>query len=75
MRTIEIYPNQTLFDIALQECGDQEAAAGIALLNGLDVTDTPIAGTVLLLPDVLNRRVRKFYADNNIKPATKHLNN
>jgi hypothetical protein len=63
--------NQTLFDIALQHCGDQEAATAIALLNGIDVTDTPETGTELLLPDIVNRRVFKYYNDNKIKPATK----
>ena len=71
MRTINVQSNQTLFDIALQECGDQEAATGIALLNGLDVTATPPAGTPLLLPDAYNRGVCKYYTDNKIQPATK----
>lgn len=71
MRTIKTETNQTLFDIALQWCGDCEAAARIALMNGLDITDTPQAGTVLMIPEVINRRVFKYYNDNRIKPATK----
>ncbi len=71
MRTINIRQNQTLFDIALQECGNQSAAIDIALLNGIDITESPPFGTTLLLPDVINRRVLKYYQDNNIQPATK----
>ena len=70
MQIINIEPTQTLYDVALQECGDQSAAVDIALLNGIDVTDTPAPGTALLLPDIVNRRVGKYYSDNKIKPAT-----
>ena len=70
MRTINAQPNQTLYDIALQECGDQSAAIEIALLNNMDLTDVPETGTTLVLPEVVDRRVRKYYIDNKIKPAT-----
>lgn len=70
MRSINVEQGQTLYDIAIQYCGDQSAAIAIALLNNIDLTATLATGTALQIPAVVNRRVASYYANNNIIPAT-----
>lgn len=70
MQTITSKQGQTLWDIALQYCGDVSAAAEIGILNGMDVTFQPATGTSMVVPDVINKRVVKYFKDNRINPAT-----
>lgn len=63
------FENQTLFDIAIQACGDVQAAYDIALLNGLNITDD-IAGFDLIIPEVVNKQIVAYYSKTGIKPAT-----
>ena len=60
---------QTLFDIAIQCCGSVEAAFDIAALNDIEVTSCPAAGSVVTVPDRTNKRVVKYYSENNIIPV------
>lgn len=41
----------------------------IARLNNLNVTDALVAGQVLALPDIINKRIEKVVRDNNYQPA------
>lgn len=68
--TAVVLNGQTLFDLALQYCGDVSAAFDIAALNDIEVTSQPAVGTVLSMPQVVNRKVVDYYEKNNIKPAT-----
>jgi hypothetical protein len=63
---------QTLFDIALRECGDIESVFSIARRNGLSVTDDLEQGRVIEIApeDVMDRRVAERYATAWIDPAT-----
>jgi hypothetical protein len=61
---------QSLFDIAIQECGSIEAAFEIALVNGNNITDELINGEELTLPSVVNQKVVDLFSINEIKPAT-----
>ena len=71
MRTIKLRSGQSLWDIALQELGNIEAAYDIAVLNDVSIADDVAAGTQLVIPetpkdpDMLN-----YYKKNNIQPAT-----
>lgn len=60
--------NQTLPDIAVQECGNIEAAFDIARLNGLSLTDELKTGQTLDIA-CTESVVGKLAAD-GVKPAT-----
>ena len=68
MQTITRQDRQTLFDIAVQHCGDAQAAFDIADMNDISLTDSETM--VLEIPAVYNRRVVDYYHTNDIKPAT-----
>ncbi len=61
---------QSLFDIALQECGSVEGAISIAELNDVILTDELESGTELEIDSVLDKTVSKYYTLNEINPAT-----
>lgn len=63
---------QTIFDIALQECGTAEAAFAIAKVNDISLSKTIDVGTMLSIPDevIFNRQVQAFYQINKKQPAT-----
>lgn len=68
MSTI-VRPGQTLHDIAIQYLGSAEAVFGLAKLNGLDIEADLVAGQVLDLPTVSNKRVRRLFKENGWMPA------
>lgn len=73
---VKILPNQTLLDIAIQECGTAEAVAEIALANGLSVTEDLEPGMELKIPLVKkNDEILNYYKQNGIKPATANIDN
>ncbi len=61
---------QSLFDIALQMCGNAESAFELALMNGLALSDELVNGQVLELPDVAEKQIVRQYAADNVFPAT-----
>ena len=65
----EIAKGQTLFDMAVQHCGEASAAFDIAALNNLSLTDTPQAGTMLLLPNPSKPKVVDALAAHGVLPA------
>lgn len=73
---VKILPNQTLLDIAIQECGTAEAVVDIALANGLSVTADIDAGTLLKIPLITkNDEILNYYKQHGIKPATANFDN
>lgn len=72
MRQIKVKNGQTILDIAVQYCGDVEAAFDIAAMNDIEVTSQPETGTVLLIPEISNKRVVSYFGANNIAPATEY---
>jgi hypothetical protein len=70
MRTATIDKHQTIIDVALQECGNADAAFDIAALNGIEITDDIAPGTELLLPDVVDKKKVKYLSDAGLKPIT-----
>ncbi len=70
MENIILKDRQTLWDLALQYCGDREAAFDIADINDISFTEELSAGTSVIVPDVINRRVVGHYKANNTAPAT-----
>jgi hypothetical protein len=70
MRKVVIQDRQTLFDIAVQYCGDREAAFQIANINDISLTETLPVGLSLEIPEVINQKVVNYYTNNSISPAT-----
>ncbi|NDV45513.1 LysM domain-containing protein [Paludibacter sp. 221] len=67
---ITVQQGQTLFDIAVQHCGDAQAVIPIAQANDISITGELVAGTSLAIPEPLNKRIVNYYKINNIVPAT-----
>lgn len=71
MRPVSVLNGQTVFDVALQECGDAAAAFDIAAINDMEVTSAPPIGTTLYVPDAAaGRSVAREYAAKGVRPAT-----
>jgi hypothetical protein len=73
MKQIITKDRQTLFDIALQYCGDANAAFQIAEDNDISLSAVPEVGTALNVPDpdsVVAKKIVEYYALNNVSPAT-----
>ena len=67
---MKVLQGQTLFDIAIQECGNAEAAIALAMSNGLSLTDELVPGIELILSDMIDQDIATYFKDKNIKPAT-----
>lgn len=65
-----VLDNQSLFDIAIQECGGIEAMFSIAELNELAITDALTPGREMLVPEFMNKQIANYYRLKNLKPAT-----
>lgn len=69
---VSVLHNQTLLDVSVQEYGTAEGVFVLAVANGMDVTDTPVAGQVLNVPDWegKDREVAGYFKSRRIYPAT-----
>jgi len=70
MANVTVKPGQTLVDVAVQHLGAESGVAALAQANGLDMTAEVVAGQVLTLPEVENKRVVKVYKERGYVPAT-----
>lgn len=71
MRTVTVLNNQSLADLAIQECGTLEAVLELAIANGISVSDTLRPGQVLSIPEVDgNDDAARYYKANALKPAS-----
>lgn len=70
MTQVTVLNGQTIFDIALQCCGDIDAAYDIAAMNNIHVTACLDAGVLLQVPPAINSHVVRYYDQNRIYPAT-----
>ena len=62
---------QWLADIAIRESGSFDSIIALAIANDMSITDDLAIGEESIIrPDVLDRKVVKYYRDNNIRPAT-----
>ena len=73
MREVTVLNGQTIFDIAIQSCGDVSMAYDIALLNGIDVFADLEPGMKLNVPDITNKQVAGIFEEN--KPVSKSVVN
>lgn len=65
---VTVLNGQTIFDIAIQSCGNVESAYDIALMNDIDMFSGLKTGMTLNVPDVVNKRVVKIFEQE--KPAS-----
>ncbi len=65
-----VLDGQSLYDIAIQECGSVEAVIAIAILNDISVTDELQIGQLLQIPEPVNKPIADYYKSRNLKPAT-----
>jgi len=70
MGNITVFDGQSLLDVAIQLCGNIEAAYDFALLNNRSITDNYNTGESLRMPEILNKKLVDYYKLNNISPAT-----
>jgi len=69
--TVKVLHNQSLLDLAIQHTGSVTNAFAIAVANNISVSSFLIAGTELLIPDVMkDEDILNFYNSKQIKPAT-----
>ena len=62
--------NQTIEDLAITQCGSAEAAFDIALLNGVSISDTLLAGTLLKNPNQVAPTIVDYFINKKMQPAT-----
>ena len=67
---IQLQSKQTIWDIAIQYCGSEEAAFQIADLNDVSVTEELPVGTMLDVPEAVNKQIVEYFKANKIVPAT-----
>ena len=72
---VKVLSRQSVFDLAIQVSGSAESAFELAMLNGLNITDSLTVGSDLITPEIINRIVHNFYTVNQIKPATEYIIN
>ena len=70
MMKVTVQSGQSLWDIAVQHCGSADAALEIAALTGLLPTSQPKTSELLIVPNVENKKVVRYYAEHGIVPAT-----
>ena len=68
--TIKALVNQTILDLAIQECGSVIAGIDFALENGLSITDDLIIGTAYTKTSAINNKIALYFKQRNLLPAT-----
>lgn len=69
METI-VLDGQSLFDIAIQECGSVEAAFDLAVANNISMSNELAASQSLKTTRVHNKQVVEYFENKRVKPAT-----
>lgn len=72
MKIVIVKRGQSIWDISVQESGTISNAVLIASANNMSITDIPVPGSELMIPEglVINRKVKDYYIKKNITPAT-----
>lgn len=71
-KDVRVVVRQSLFDIAVQQCGSVEAVFAIAERNNLSITDALDPGMLIEITDgdVVDKTVSGYYKQKGIRPAT-----
>ncbi len=67
---IEVHDRQSIFDLSIETMGSPEAAFILAADNNLSLTDDLFTGQVLELNAIDNRKIKTYFKDRKLKPAT-----
>lgn len=70
--TIIVLSNQSFMDISIQHTGSVYNAFTIAAANGMSVSESPVSGSSLIIPDavVKDEDILSYFRSNGIRPAT-----
>lgn len=71
MRTATVRNNQSILDLAIQHCGSIEAAYQICVLNSLNIDAELTPGQVIILPDVVDKKVVDLFKERGVEPASR----
>lgn len=66
---IPVESGQSVFDIAMQHCGDTSAVIDICLLNNISVDEVLTPGQFLEIPEPVNKDVVLYLKNERIIPA------
>lgn len=64
-----VQQGQNMMDLAVQHSGDCTALFAFAMKNGISVTEEIASGMDLIVPEVINIGVVKYFSDKTIIPA------
>lgn len=67
---VKVLDGQSLFDIAIQHCGDVQAVYDIAVLNNMSITDDVELGKYLIVPESFDKDISTYMKQKNITPKT-----
>jgi hypothetical protein len=67
---IRILEGQSIFDLAVQHCGDVRASFALALVNGISLTSELDLSVALTPTPILNKNVVRFFEVEKKQPAT-----
>lgn len=72
---ITVIESQSLFDIAIQECGSVLTAFELALTNGFSITDDLAPGQKLIASnsEFINNEVANYFKGKNLMVATGYI--
>jgi hypothetical protein len=70
MRQAVVHSGQSIFDIAIQHCGDVSAAYDISVMNVITLSSQLMPGQVLKLPKVADMHIVEELKQLGIAPAT-----
>jgi hypothetical protein len=70
MISVTVYVGQTLFDVAIQNCGSVEAAFAIAANNNIPLDYIVSENEIMLIPPPYNKTIVNYFHYNKIKPCT-----
>ena len=67
---LTVLDRQSIFDVAIQQLGNVEAAFALALENDLSLTDDLTAGQSVIVAGEKSKAIADYYAAKQLKPAT-----
>lgn len=65
-----VLDGQSLFDIAIQECGSVDAAFSLAVANDVSMSNELASSQSLNTTPIVNKQVVEYFANKRLKPAT-----
>jgi hypothetical protein len=66
----KVIAGQSLFDIAIQDCGTIEAIFGLSTKNGLSITEALNPGQTVERSEMLQLEIYDYYRVRGLHPAT-----